>query len=436
MLLLPEPEEQNSDQGLNALDDVVYPVLALLVLPDNQEPTLAANLPTNLGWRQKLNRAFRQQRLAGAATIIDTTVQPRAIADPQGWVANYYVSALSFRFTSREPRGFVHSVRNRLHAANKKRLEGVLQMTATTASLGWASRAALIVETTYGTTPAPGTNAALDFAFVFSACTVGKHGTIVERDGLRGSRSRYATDARTGPYVVAGTIVTEPTPTDLETWLPLIFGGTLTGGAVALADTLPSFSLGVDRVAKRFRYTGCKVRRAVFAGSQGGLLRMSLDIVGQAESADAAAWPAIAPDASQGPFIFSDAASGLTLNATQREFCDFELVIDNGLVTNRFMNSLTVVNLPERDRHITLNTTHAFAAANLDLYDQALAGAAGSLVLTSTQGSPSVLSFEFADLQVPAQPTGVDNRSELLLKLAMVARKTGSTLEASANIVV
>ena len=39
------------------------------------EPTLAANLPTNLDWRQKLNRAFRQQRLAGAATIIDTTAE-------------------------------------------------------------------------------------------------------------------------------------------------------------------------------------------------------------------------------------------------------------------------------------------------------------------------------------------------------------------------
>lgn len=106
VLLLPEPEEQNSAQGLNALDDVVYPVLAVLVLPDNQEPTLAANLPTNLQWRQKLNRAFRQQRLAGAATIIDTSVTPRAIADPQDWAAGYYVTALSFRFHSREPRGF------------------------------------------------------------------------------------------------------------------------------------------------------------------------------------------------------------------------------------------------------------------------------------------------------------------------------------------
>lgn len=106
VLLLPEAEEQDSAKGLNALDDIVYPVLALLVLPDNQEPTLAANLPTNLQWRQKLNRAFRQQRLTGASTIVDATVTPRIIADPQDWAAGFYVTALSFRFLSREPRGF------------------------------------------------------------------------------------------------------------------------------------------------------------------------------------------------------------------------------------------------------------------------------------------------------------------------------------------
>jgi hypothetical protein len=105
VVLVAETERQDAALGNNALDDIVYPVRAILVLVDNQEPTLAAGLPTVLEWRQKLNRAFRQQRLAGAATIIDTVVEPDAIADPQGWAAGFYVSAISFRFTSREPRG-------------------------------------------------------------------------------------------------------------------------------------------------------------------------------------------------------------------------------------------------------------------------------------------------------------------------------------------
>ncbi len=302
----------------------------------------------------------------------------------------------------------------------------------TTASMGWATRVALIAESTYGTTPGAGTNAALTFGFVHRSCTVGKHGNIVERDGLRGSRSRVADDTRLGPYRVAGTIVTEPTPTDLNTWLPLILGGTLSGNSVALADALPSFSLGVDRVAERFRYTGCKVNRATFSGSQGGLMRLALDIVGQAESADAAAWPALTPDTA-GPYIFSDTA--LTLRSAAREVHDFELVIDNHLLTDRFMNSLTVVNLPEGDRQVTLRTRHAFASANLDLYDQALAGAGGTLVMTHSNGT-SVLTWTFGDLQVPAEPAGIDGRGEVYLNLPMVARKTGSTLEVAASNVV
>jgi hypothetical protein len=308
-------------------------------------------------------------------------------------------------------------------------------MTATTASMGWATRSALIKEVTYGTTPSPGTLAALTFAFDHSQNTVGKHGNIVERDGLRGTRSRYGTDTRTGPYSVAGTIVTEPTPTDLLTWLPFIFGGALSSGAVPLAESLPSFSLGVDRVAKRFLYGGCKVNRATFTGNSGGLIKLSMDIVGQSELADTTAWPAISSDRTQGPFIFSGDPV-LTLNSSAREVRDFELTIDNGLDTGRFMNSLTVVNLPEGDRHVSLRTSHAFAAGNYDLYDQALAGAGGSLVFTSTQGSPSVLTFTFGELQVPAEPAGIDGRGELFLNLPMIARKTSSTLEVAGNIVV
>ncbi len=66
VVILPEPEQQDPARGVNGLDDVVYPVTAVFIQTDNQEPTVAANLATVLGWRQKLNRAFRQQRLAGA----------------------------------------------------------------------------------------------------------------------------------------------------------------------------------------------------------------------------------------------------------------------------------------------------------------------------------------------------------------------------------
>ncbi len=107
----------------------------------------------------------------------------------------------------------------------------------------------------------------------------------------------------------------------------------------------------------------------------------------------------------------------------------FELTIDNALVTDRFMNSLMIVSAPEGDRTIMLRTTHAWAAANADLYAQALAGAAGTLQLTNALGGTPPAgyqtTFSFATLQVPDRSPNVPGRDELLLNLEMVGPSRG-----------
>ncbi len=207
-------------------------------------------------------------------------------------------------------------------------------MPPTTASMGHQTRLGTITESTYGTSPGP-----VDQPFVFVSESIAKRGVIVEREGLRGTRGHVADDTRLGPYTVSGELVLEPTPEDLAIWLPRILGGTPTGSnpvTYPLAETLPSFTLAVDRVAKVFTYSGCKVNRAVFHGSQGGLLRLSLDLVAKSESVGAAGtFPSLTPGVTQ-PYIFSDLA--LTLAAAAREVKQFQLSIDNALVTDRFMN--------------------------------------------------------------------------------------------------
>jgi len=189
--------------------------------------------------------------------------------------------------------------------------------------------------------------------------------------------------------------------------------------------------LAIDRVAKVFTYAGCKVNRAVLSGSQGGLLRLALDLVAKSESVgDAGTFPSLSPSATQ-PYIFSDLA--LTLAATAREVRQFALSIDNALVTDRFMNSVTITSAPEGDRMISLNTTHAWAPANTDLYAQALVGAAGTLQLTNALGgSPPAgyqTTFAFGTLQTPDRSPNVGGRQEVFLNLEMMARKTGGTAE-------
>ena len=300
-------------------------------------------------------------------------------------------------------------------------------MTPTTASMGHQARLGTKNETTYGTA------VTVDEAFVFTSESIVKRGVIVERSGLRGTRSHQADDVRVGPYAVGGRLVLEPTPQDLAIWLPRILGAAPDGTTYALAETLPSFTLTVDRVAKVFTYAGCKVNRATLEGSQGGLLRLSLDLVAQSETVAAAGtFPALTPSVAQ-PYIFSDLE--LTLASTAREVKEFELSIDNGLITDRFMNSVTIVNAPEGDRNIMLRTMHAWAAGNTDLYAQALAGAPGTLQLTNALGGTPPAgyrtTFSFATLQVPDRSPNVPGRNELYLNLEMGARRVGGTAELS-----
>ncbi len=221
-------------------------------------------------------------------------------------------------------------------------------------------------------------------------------------------------------------MVLEPTPADLTVWLPRILGGTPSGNTYPLAESLPSFSLSVDRVASVFTYAGCKVNKATFSGSKGGMVRLALDIFAQSETvAEAGSFPALTPSAEAGPYIFAGDPT-LTLAGTVREVAEFELTIDNALVPDRFMNTLTVVNLPEGDRVIALRTRHAWASQNTDLYNQALSGGAGSLAFTNGGSSTS---FSFATLQVPSDSPTTHDKSEIMLQLAMTARKTGSTME-------
>lgn len=302
-------------------------------------------------------------------------------------------------------------------------------MAPTTASMGHQTKLGTIAEVTYGTPPG-----AVNEPFVFVSEGIAKKGVIVERSGLRGTRSHVADDTRVGPYTAGGQLVLEPTPEDLAIWLPRILGGTPTGGEVKtypLAETLPSFTLSIDRVAKVFTYAGCKVNRAILHGAQGGLLRLTLDIVAQSESvANAGTFPALTAGVTQ-PYIFSDLA--LTLATAAREVKQFDLTIDNALITDRFMNSITIVSAPEGDRMISLRTVHAWAPGNADLYAQALAGSAGTLQLTNALGgAPPVgyqTTFSFAALQAPDRSPQVAGRQEIFLNLEMVARKVDGTPE-------
>jgi hypothetical protein len=288
--------------------------------------------------------------------------------------------------------------------------------------MGYQSQLGFKIETTYGTA------VTVDRKLVFVNESLKKTGVIVEREGLRGFLDEIAEDTRTGPYTVAGQIILEPNPEDLAALLPwLLAPGWVSGTQFDLADTQKSATIVIDRVAKVFTYAGCLVNRVTFSGAPGGMIRVVIDIIGQSEAVgNAGTFPSLTAGVTQ-PYMFNDLVLTL-LTSVVKKCRSFELSVDFGLQP-RLMNDTTIDSAPKSQQRITLNVELPYAAGtgtsgNTDLYEQALAGAPGSLVLANAGYSTT---FAFATLQVPAESPTAQGRTEIPLTLNMVAKRLSTT---------
>lgn len=294
-----------------------------------------------------------------------------------------------------------------------------------TPSIGTLGKLAIDVSTVTGISDFDGSSTQLEFISEELRYSEAQ----AYNNGIRGTRSRVAERVRISQGVVNGSIVLHPTPVELDVLFPLILGSAEVADSFTLADTIPEFGVLVERIAKRHVYTGCRVSRATFSGSQGQPITLRLDIEGETEVITATSWPGTIPAINSGsPYIFADTTFSLSADASAAEVRSFEIVIDNGLITDRFMNSVTRTVIPAGDRVVSLNMSVPYTADEIDLYKQALAGAGGTLTLTN--GGCSTV-FTFGNLKTdPAQSPVIGSRgSEIMLGLQMKAYKTGSTME-------
>lgn len=267
------------------------------------------------------------------------------------------------------------------------------------------------------------TVAAITKRFDFMRESLARRGSLLNGNGLRGTREMDISRVRDSLYRVGGTISLEPNAVELALLMPWILGGTPSGTTYGLGEALTDRYVVIDRVAKVFSYAGCKVDRATFRASQGEPLTLDLDIVGQTQSkANAGTFPAINIDtAGGGPFIFTDLS--LSLAGTTYNAKDFELVIDNMLDKDRFFNSPTLTSVATTGRRIALRNTLPYGDAEALLG----AGAAGvAAVATFTNGTVSV-AFTLPAVAYPHDDPTTPGRSEIMLAIEGDAYHTGST---------
>jgi hypothetical protein len=245
---------------------------------------------------------------------------------------------------------------------------------------------------------------------------------FLDGNGLRGTRERDISRVRRNVRRIGGQLALQPNAAELALLLPWALGADASGTTYALADTLPERYVSVDRVAKVFLYSGCKVDRATFRAGQGEALQLALDLVGQDETVgNAGTFPSLSIDVATGPFIFTDLA--LTIGGTTYNAKEFELTIDNKLDKQRFFNSATLVSVVPTDREISLRTSLPYGDATT-AYNSGPGGVA--VVATFTNGTVSV-AFSLVKVTFPRRSPHVPGRSEIMVPMEGTAYHSGST---------
>ena len=246
--------------------------------------------------------------------------------------------------------------------------------------------------------------------FEVVSASLQKTSQLVQSEGARGSRSRYKFRVRKQLERCSGNLVMEPSVTEIDKILPWFTGGTTTLGVTDVGNTLATRVVSIDRVTKVSTYAGCVVSRCTIEGNRGAAVRWTLDVEGTTETEGAAgSFPSLSLD-TDNFFVFSDCS--FSLGGTTRKPESFRLVVDNVLDTERFLNSLTREEIPSKDRRVTLEATFPYNSDHSDLYDVAIAGIAGSLVITD--GS-TTYTIAMANIKTGAQPREIPVRDEIKL---------------------
>jgi hypothetical protein len=290
----------------------------------------------------------------------------------------------------------------------------------------------MLTEST-GTAPRTFSNTSIRHEIIYE--NVGTNRKLEHTNAITGSLSLLSSGVREKSYLSQGTIAVQPSPRQLTTWLPRIFGGPIFGTSVALSDTLPTFDILVYRENGIFQYTNCVVAQAMLRGrtSNGGdsteFMELLINVIGNAELIDAVSWPdpepALVTTLDALPYVFPDTT--FAINSVPVEYESFSMMVDNNLDV-RFFNKRFAQCVRSTGRKISIELQSPFTCDNLDAA-LALNTAADDGQFTMAYGATST-SFIFPALRNTFTTPTIGGRQMIPLKFGLEAYATSSNPEA------
>lgn len=256
-----------------------------------------------------------------------------------------------------------------------------------------------------------------------------KKNTVIHPDVIIGSRQEASERARFGPSFYGGWVVLSLTPGHAALIFPWLLGADASGTTFALAETLQTMSVLVDKVTGVHEFYNGVINRAVIHGKQNGpggppnWITVALQFIFQNYLAPGASesFPStsFAVTGEYAPLVFED--SVLTLGGSSVEAKEFTIDINN-YVQPRWVNNLEATALCPRRRTVTLTTLHPYDSGTSSLYNLAITGVSSTKTLAITNGTVSH-TFTFGGaLQMPVVTPIVTGKEEINLELQMSAR--------------
>lgn len=232
--------------------------------------------------------------------------------------------------------------------------------------------------------------------------------------GIRGTRSRHKSRARIVKSRVSGDLTMEPSATEIDLLLPWILGGTTSAGVTALAETIPTRYVEIDKVTKVFTYAGCVCGRATLTANSGTPIQWAMSVDGQSETEGNAGSFQGAALPTDNFFVTSDVV--FKWGGTSYNFGSLALEIDNVIDAERFLNSTTRGQIVPQDRAVTINLTQPYTSTNEALYDLAIAGAAVQIVITD---GTTTYTIDADNAKVAAVGHDVGGKTEIMQGLTI-----------------
>jgi hypothetical protein len=265
-----------------------------------------------------------------------------------------------------------------------------------------------------------------DEEYEFNGLSLRMNEDLLEAAGIRGIRGKASERVVQNTRAPGFSLSMQLNSVELDVWLPRILGGSESSDSFPLAETLPTFVATFDIVTTRLSFTGCKVDRCTFSAQQGGPLNVAIDVEALDFSVSGSSFPSLSISTVQ-PYTFAaHTASGLSVGGSAYQFKSWQMVVDNVLIKDRFLNAQARVSLPESDRIITWSWDGPHGDNWANLFGLSASGVASVAAFTLANRS---LTFTSSKVAYPRELPTTQDRAELMLPLTGIARRSGSTAE-------